>query len=73
MLEAIEVCERIAGRELELGDGRRSRGSATTAGGSPTSPPFEADYPDWSPRFGIDDILTQMYEQNLERWEAAVA
>jgi hypothetical protein len=35
--------------------------------------PFEADYPDWSPRFGIDDILTQMYEQNLERWMATAA
>jgi CDP-paratose 2-epimerase len=33
---------------------------------------FEADYPDWSLRFGIDDILTQIYEHNADRWEAAV-
>ena len=24
--------------------------------------PFETDYPDWSPRYGIEDILTQMHE-----------
>ena len=34
--------------------------------------PFEADYPDWSLRHGIDEILTQIYEHNLERWMATV-
>ena len=33
----------------------RSRGSATTAGGSPTWRPFEADYPDWKLRYGVED------------------
>ena len=73
MLEAIEACERIAGRELDWEMG---------AGAADRRPPLvdlrprrrsRRDYPDWSPRFGIEDILTQMYEQNLERWEAAVA
>ena len=72
MLEAIEACERIAGREL-TGSWARSRGSATTAGGSPTSAPFEADYPDWKLRYGIEEILQEMYEQNVERWTAAAA
>ena len=72
MLEAIEICERIAGREL-TGRWGRSRGSATTAGGSPTSAPFKADYPGWKLRYGVEDILREMHEQNLERWTAAPA
>ncbi len=46
MLEAIEVCERIAGRKLELGDGARSHGSAITVGGSPTSSRLKPITPD---------------------------
>ena len=44
MLEAIELCEQIAGRELEwaLSDEPRS---ATTAGGSATWATFKRDYP----------------------------
>ena len=34
------------------------------------STPFAADYPDWQPRYGIDEILQEMYEQNVERWMA---
>ncbi len=70
MLEAISACERIAGRELswELGPEPRigdHRWWISDLG------PFEADYPDWSLRYGIEDILTQMHEQNVERWEGA--
>ena len=72
MLEAIEACERIAGRELEWEMGPEPRIGDHRWWISDLAP-FEADYPGWSPRFGIDDILIQMYEQNLERWEAAVA
>ena len=69
MLEAIEVCERIAGRELEwelsdearIGDHRWWISDLSS---------FEADYPDWGPRYGIDEILQEMYEQNVERWMA---
>jgi CDP-paratose 2-epimerase len=35
--------------------------------------PFEADYPDFALRYGVEDILQEMYEQNLERWTAAPA
>jgi hypothetical protein len=35
--------------------------------------PFEDDYPDWSLRFGIEEILTEMYDQNADRWVAAPA
>jgi CDP-paratose 2-epimerase len=35
--------------------------------------PFQRDYPDFELRYGIDEILQEMYEQNLERWTAAPA
>jgi CDP-paratose 2-epimerase len=71
MLEAIEACERIADRELEWEMGPEPRIGDHRWWISDLAP-FEADYPDWSLRFGIDDILTQMYEQNVERWMATV-
>ncbi|HEY8810460.1 MAG TPA: SDR family NAD(P)-dependent oxidoreductase [Solirubrobacterales bacterium] len=69
MLEAIDVCERIAGRELqwELSDENRIGDHRWWI--SDVSD-FEADYPDWQPRYGIDEILQEMYEQNVERWMA---
>ena len=72
MLEAIEACERIAGRELnwELSDDARIGDHRWWI--SDLSQ-FQADYPDWSLRFGIDEILQEMYEQNVERWMGAAA
>ncbi len=69
MLEAIEVCERISGRELqwELSDEARIGDHRWWV--SDVSD-FEADYPDWQPRYGIDEILQEMFEQNVERWMA---
>src|ERR1700710_601917 len=72
MLEAIDVCERVSGRELswEMGEEPRigdHRWWISDLG------PFEADYPDWKLRYGVEDILREMYEQNLERWTAAPA
>jgi CDP-paratose 2-epimerase len=72
MLEAIDICERVAGRELrwEMGEEPRigdHRWWISDLG------PFEADYPDWKLRYGIEDILGEMYEQNAERWTAAPA
>jgi len=69
MLEAIDVCERIAGRELqwELSDENRIGDHRWWV--SDVSD-FEADYPDWQPRFGIEEILQEMYDQNVERWMA---
>lgn len=69
MLEAIDVCERISGRELqwELSDEARIGDHRWWV--SDVSD-FEADYPDWQPRYGIDEILQEMFEQNVERWMA---
>ncbi len=72
MLEAIEACQRIAGRELdwELSDENRIGDHRWWISDLAL---FEADYPDWSLRYGIDEILQEMYEQNVERWTGAAA
>jgi CDP-paratose 2-epimerase len=72
MLEAIEVCERISGRELSWEMGEEPRIGDHRWWISDLAP-FEADYPDWSLRNGVEDILREMYEQNLERWTVATA
>jgi CDP-paratose 2-epimerase len=72
MLEAIEACERIAGRELQwelsevnrIGDHRWWISDLDE---------FRSDYPDWRLRHGIEDILRQIHEHNVERWTAAAA
>jgi CDP-paratose 2-epimerase len=72
MLEAIEACERIAGRELEwklsdenrIGDHRWWISDLSE---------FQSDYPDWELRYRIEEILTEIYEENVERWTAAAA
>jgi CDP-paratose 2-epimerase len=69
MLEAIELCQRIAGRELRwelaaeprIGDHRwwisDLRG-------------FTSDYPDWSVTYDVPAILEEIYAHNAERWLA---
>jgi CDP-paratose 2-epimerase len=72
MLEAIEACERIAGRELDwelspenrVGDHRWWISDLTE---------FQRDYPDWRITYGIDEILREIHDQNVERWTAAAA
>jgi CDP-paratose 2-epimerase len=72
MLEAIEACERISGRELRWEMGEEPRIGDHRWWISDLAP-FKADYPDWKLRYGIDDILREMYEQNLERWTVSAA
>ena len=72
MLEAIEACERIAGRELSWEMGEEPRIGDHRWWVSDLEP-FEADYPGWELRYGVEDILLQMHEQNLERWSVSTA
>jgi CDP-paratose 2-epimerase len=72
ILEAIELCQRIAGERLNhtfsddprVGDHRwwisDLRG-------------FEADYPQWRLTLGIEEMLRDIYEHNAERWLAPVS
>ena len=56
MLEAIEICERVAGRELSWEMGEEPRIGDHRWWISDLAP-FEADYPDWKLRYGVEDIL----------------
>ena len=70
MLEAIDACERIAGRELtwtladqaRIGDHRWWISDLDA---------FKADHPQWRLTFGIDEVLRDIYDYNAERWTAA--
>ncbi|MGC1165698.1 MAG: NAD-dependent epimerase/dehydratase family protein [Solirubrobacterales bacterium] len=72
MLEAIDICERVSGRKLSWEMGEEPRIGDHRWWISDLAP-FEADYPDWKLRYGVEDILREMHEQNLERWTATPA
>jgi CDP-paratose 2-epimerase len=67
MLEAIELCEQIAGRPLEwvlsdearMGDHRWWISDLR---------PFQADYPGWSLEYDVTAMLREIYEANAEHW-----
>jgi CDP-paratose 2-epimerase len=67
MLEAIELCERIAGRELDwtLGDEPRIGDHRWWIS---DLAPFERDHPGWRLRYGVEEILAEIYEQNVDSW-----
>ena len=67
MLEAIALCEKITGNPLDQAYIERSRTGDHIWWISDISR-FQNDYPSWSPRFGVPDILQQIYELNRERW-----
>ena len=71
LLEAIAACERIAGRTLQweldetprIGDHRWWISDLDE---------FRADYPDWALTYGIEDILREIHDQNVDSWSVAV-
>ena len=69
MLEAIELCQQIAGRELDWSLGEDNRIGDHRWWISDLAP-FKRDYPGWDITHDIRDILTQIYERNAERWVA---
>jgi CDP-paratose 2-epimerase len=70
MLEAIRMCEEIAGRKLDwtyspenrIGDHRWWISDLSA---------FERDHPDWSLRYSVQDILQQIHDANVEHWATA--
>ncbi|HWM63366.1 MAG TPA: NAD-dependent epimerase/dehydratase family protein [Solirubrobacterales bacterium] len=72
MLEAIGICERVAGHELSWEMGEEPRIGDHRWWISDLAP-FEADHPDWELRYDVEAILREMYEQNAERWAVAAA
>jgi CDP-paratose 2-epimerase len=70
MLEAIELCERIADRTLDwtLGETPRigdHRWWISDLGS------FCEDYPGWQLTYSVEEILREIYERNVESWTLA--
>ena len=73
MLEAIEACERIAGRELRVGAlGREPDRRSPLVDLRPRRVP-RATTRTGTLRHGIEEILREIHEHNVERWTAAAA
>jgi CDP-paratose 2-epimerase len=69
VLEAIELCERISGRQLDWSLSEEARVGdhrwwISDLGG------LRRDYPDWRPAYGLEDLLREIHDQNAERWTA---
>jgi CDP-paratose 2-epimerase len=71
-LEAIELCERIAGRELRwsLGEEPRIGDHRWWIG---DLGPFKEDYPEWGLTRDVEGILREIHDRNAERWVAAAS
>jgi CDP-paratose 2-epimerase len=69
MLEAIDLCEDIAGRKLDWNLSEQARTGDHRWWISDLTE-FRADYPNWSLAYGVEEILREIYEQNVDRWAA---
>jgi CDP-paratose 2-epimerase len=67
MLEAIALCEQIAGRELrwQLSDQNRIGDHRWWIS---DLEPFRRDYPDWDLTYDIFAVLREIHDQNAELW-----
>ncbi len=70
MLEAIEMCQQTAGRELEWELSPQNRVGDHRWWISDLEP-FRRDYPGWAITYRIEDVLREIHEQNAELWTAA--
>jgi CDP-paratose 2-epimerase len=70
VLEAIEACERVAGRKLEfqlsdharIGDHRWWISDLAE---------FQRDYPEWSLGYDVDALLAEIFDANADRWRVS--
>jgi CDP-paratose 2-epimerase len=69
MLEAIECCQQIAGRELDWSLGDEARVGDHRWWVSDLAE-FRRDYPGWGLTRAVSEILAEIYEHNAERWLA---
>lgn len=67
MLEAIDLCERIAGRALDYEIVEDNRVGDHRWWVSDLAP-FRADHPRWELRYDVEGILREIHDQNVERW-----
>jgi CDP-paratose 2-epimerase len=67
MLEAIELCQEITGKELNHTYTEDNRSGDHIWYVSDLSK-FKKKYPDWSIAYDVPRILTEIYEKNTDRW-----
>ena len=67
MLEAIDLCEQISGRQLNQQYAEANR-SGDHIWWVSDNGRFEADYPDWKLQHDVSEILQQIHDANVERW-----
>jgi CDP-paratose 2-epimerase len=67
MLEAIELCQQIAGRELDWTLSEQNRIGDHRWWISDLRP-FQQDFPEWTLTRDLEQILREVHEQNAERW-----
>ena len=70
MLEAIDLCQQISGKELnhEYAETNRSGDHIWWISDNGR---FMADYPEWNLQHDVGDILQQIHDANVERWTGA--
>jgi CDP-paratose 2-epimerase len=73
MLEAIELCEEIAGTELNWTLDEKGARMGDHRWWISDLRPFKRDYPQWQIEHDVRDILTEIYEQNADRWSGRAA
>ena len=71
MREGIDLCQKITGRELDHSYAEDNRAGDHIWYVSDVSK-FEEHYPEWSLTKNVEDILTEIYEANEERWAAEI-
>jgi CDP-paratose 2-epimerase len=70
MLEAIELCEQIAGRELDWELSDRARMGDHRWWISDVRP-FREHYPSWRLTYDVEAILHEIYDRNVEHWSVS--
>jgi len=72
MLEAIAMCEQIAGRPLHYTISEQARMGDHRWWISDLAE-FQRDYPDFRITYGIEDVLKEIHDSNAERWLAQIS
>ena len=67
MLEAIEMCQEITGKEFNYSYSDQNRSGDHIWYISDLTK-FKTQYPNWSLKYNVRQILEEIYQYNFERW-----
>jgi CDP-paratose 2-epimerase len=72
MLEAIDICEKITGRELDWQYSEQNRAGDHIWWISGLEK-FMSHYPNWKIEYDVPQILQEIYDANIDRWQTDIA